>query len=115
MGTFNVLTAPVACRSCQQVYQERIQFKFGDLWQHEYVLGDELLWDRNNEGEPGVAHVVVLGISELDACPHCGLAYLADEEPEYDLHIVENVLCSVRPVESYELYGREDRFYLPLP
>jgi hypothetical protein len=114
MGLFSVLTAPVTCHACQQIYEERIQFKFGDLWWHKYVLGDELVWDRNNEGEPGASHVVVLGISELDACPRCGLPYLADEEPQYDIHIVENVFRSVRPVESYEPYGMADRFYPPI-
>lgn len=113
MGLFSILTAPVACRSCQQIYAERIQFKFGDLWRHEYALGDALIWNNNNEGEPGSPHVVVLGISELDACPRCGLAYQADEEPQYDIHIIGNVLDSARLVESYEPYGMANRYCLP--
>jgi hypothetical protein len=118
MGLYNSLAAIVGCRFCQQEYEDRIQFQYGLLWQLEYVLGQGLQWDcaheRANVGAPNTRHVVVYGISEANACPQCGRVYQPSESPEYDIHVVENIIRSVGPMESYQLYRQEEggRFYL---
>lgn len=115
MGTYNTLTAPVVCRFCHQPYEDRIQFKYSHTRQLGYVLGQRLLWDRFNIGEPGTEHVVVYGISEAHACPRCGHVYQLNESPEYDIHVREGILYAVGPMKSYELYLEEEggRFYMP--
>jgi hypothetical protein len=70
MGAFNVLTAEAQCPACKRVCPQRLQFKYGDVWQYEYRPGDALKWGGNDRGQPGRKKVVVLGVSE--ACPQCG-------------------------------------------
>ena len=46
---------------------------FGECWQHQYQVGDELTWGRKgNVGKPDIDRVVVDGDVE-GACIHCGL------------------------------------------
>jgi hypothetical protein len=112
MGTFNTLQIPVLCNNCNKTYTERIQFAYGDVWQHEYRIGDELIWDRNNVGVKHTKHVVIYGISEISLCPNCGIQL----NNEYDIIAINNKIESIRPIESYTPYQAEEggRFYIPL-
>ena len=71
-----------------------VQFKYGDCWQHEYVLGETIGWGGNDVGRPGRRRVVVSGAGE--SCPRCGsngdfcvflfLDRLTSVEPHSGLH-----------------------------
>jgi hypothetical protein len=70
VGAFNTITGEAACPVCKQISVFRIQFKYGDKWQYEYLPGDTLKWGGNDEERGGAKHALVKGISE-DPCPHC--------------------------------------------
>lgn len=69
MSAFNRLHAQVRCPSCGNTPEQVIQFKFGDVWQHDYQLGDVLRWGGNDIGRPELAKVIVSGSGE--ECPVC--------------------------------------------
>ena len=43
MGTFNTVSADLACPRCGSRAIRRIQFKYGNLRLHEYKVGDQLV------------------------------------------------------------------------
>ena len=45
-----------------------VQFKYGDTWQFDYGLGDELKWGGNDIGDRDFELVVVDGAAD---CPVC--------------------------------------------
>ena len=67
MSAFNRLHAEVRCPNCGDSSKQLIQFKFGDVWQYDYQLGDILRWGGNAVGRPGLAKVLVSGAGE--ECP----------------------------------------------
>ena len=69
MRAFNRLRAEVRCPNCGSTGEQFIQFKFGDVWQHDYRLGDTLTWGGNDVGRPGLTKVIVSGAGE--ECPMC--------------------------------------------
>ena len=38
MGTFNILKTEIACANCNCSFEVKIQFKYGDTWQHPLKL-----------------------------------------------------------------------------
>ena len=67
MGCFNVLIHEVRCRQCAKEYVSRSQFKYGELWDYEYVLGQQVrLCAEDDAGDCVVAELL------LDNCPACG-------------------------------------------
>ncbi len=70
MGAFNTVRADVECPNCQFKSEFEIQFKFGDVWQFEYRVGDRLSWGGNDAGSPGHKKVLLLGMG--GPCPNCG-------------------------------------------
>src|SRR5687767_13529501 len=70
MRAFNVVTSVQLCSVCGEQVELRVAFKYGDVWQYEYRLGDKLGWGGNQRGKPGARKVVVDGANE--ACPRCG-------------------------------------------
>lgn len=70
MGAFNVLQVRASCPSCEEEVDLRLQFKYGDTWQLEYEVGDELRWGGNDIGTPSAARVVLDAPAE--PCPNCG-------------------------------------------
>lgn len=70
MGAFNVVHADVACLRCGTESRVGVQFKYGSTWQHEYAIGDALLWGGNDSGTPGHHRVVVDG-AVAGPCPSC--------------------------------------------
>ncbi|WP_343745220.1 hypothetical protein [Chitinophaga sp.] len=71
MGAFNrLLLKELLCPACNALHDWIIQFKYGDCWQHDYVLQDELKWEGNDEGDPSARIVLVEGIAE-DDCQAC--------------------------------------------
>lgn len=71
MGAFNTILMPrdETCPRCGSVVRQRIQFKYGDTWDHELVVGDAVPWGGNDNGSPAIL-VRVLGYPE--GCPVCG-------------------------------------------
>lgn len=81
--------AAVPCERCGVASDRAIQFKFGDVWQYDYEIGDTLTWGGNVQGEPGWTQVVALGVVE-DECPNCGL-----EESDVGVLIEHDVVTAV--------------------
>ena len=89
MGAFNVVILPEKCGNCGQIVNRRVQFKYGEVWQHEYNLGDELIWGAKNIGNPQYRKVVVDGAGEN--CPNCRA-----EGNDYEVWITSGKILDVR-------------------
>ncbi|SEW45505.1 hypothetical protein [Chitinophaga arvensicola] len=110
MGLFNVLTAKISCPDCEEKHDGRIQFKFGDTWQFEYVMGDTITWGGNDIGSAGLKHVKAYGIIESIICPFCNKENIAEE---YDIFIKENVIVAAVRIESMKDYLDGNGEYVP--
>ena len=58
------------CPRCESKIDRLVQFKYGDIWQHRFAIGDRIRWGGNDVGEPGYELVVALGYP--GECPVCG-------------------------------------------
>jgi hypothetical protein len=90
MSAFNTVRAKVECPNCHQRVEQGIQFKYGDTWQIEYALGDEIRWGGNDIGLRGAGRVTVHGGGE--GCPSCHVI-----GADYVVVIEHDVLISVEP------------------
>lgn len=109
MGSYNVVAASIDCPRCRNRVDVRVQFKFGDTWQHEYVPGDKLRWGGNDVGPPGQTHVVVDGVSE-DPCPVCGYG----DEWSFYVHIKKDVIEKVTPATGEHDFVRAGSTFVVL-
>ena len=100
VGLFNRLITAVKCSNCKREVETAIQFKFGDTWQYNMVIGNEIKWGGNDNGEPGNSIVMVYGIAENNICSHCGF----ENEEEFNIMIKDNVISTVSPIDSIEKY-----------
>jgi hypothetical protein len=91
MAAYNTLRAVAPCPNCGVSIEVEIQFRYGNVWQQEYKIGDVLRWGGNDVGVPGQNLVRVEGIA--GPCPHCGTSDL-----EYDIVIEKDVIRAVEPV-----------------
>jgi len=64
------------------------------------VIGNEIKWGGNDNGEPGNSIVMVYGIAENNICSHCGF----ENEEEFNIMIKDNVISTVSPIDSIEKY-----------
>jgi hypothetical protein len=72
MGAYNTLcSVHAACPSCSSSVTIDVQFKYGETWQHSYLIGESIRWGKNNVGSPD-EHLVVLDATAGQACPICG-------------------------------------------
>jgi len=79
----------------------RAQFKYGDTWQYEYRIGDELRWGGNDIGRMGHQRVAVDAILENDDGPP-GL------EEDLIVTIDNNILVSVEPnTGAFQFVGND--------
>jgi hypothetical protein len=90
MGAFNTLDAVAVCPKCENPAQFNLQFRFGDTWQHNYKLLDNVSWGGNDVGRPGLKRVIVHAYG--NPCPHCKTAL-----PEFEITVVRDQLVSVSP------------------
>lgn len=106
MGAFNVLRSWIRCSMCGRGYDARVQFKYGDVWQHEYEMGQSLRWGGNDVGRPvsGVVHVT--GVPE-GVCPHCGY-----EELWCEIIVRAGRIIAVVTYDGSVRPEPEDEFYL---
>ncbi|MBZ5858558.1 hypothetical protein [Flavihumibacter profundi] len=101
MSSFNILIAEIACPSCGNKSQVRIQFKFGNTWQLKYRVGDIITWGGNDTGSPNLGQVKVYGIIESSTCPFCKKNAIPEE---YDILVVNNEITSVTPLVEIQDY-----------
>jgi hypothetical protein len=101
MGAFNVLKFRWQSRSGEPVHDLRVQFKYGDTWQHEYVLGDEVRWGGNDIGVRFAKHVVVEGVLENDE---------STLPQQFEIHIVDGRIASANAV--YEVQKKENGYLI---
>ena len=98
MSAFNVLQTRVTCPSCTNVQQADIQFRYGDTWQHTYVVGDRLRWGGNDVGEDGFRLVLVDG-----AGPPCACGTYLDCE----IRITDGVISGIQTVGARRVFPSE--------
>ncbi|RKG84014.1 hypothetical protein [Corallococcus terminator] len=77
-----------------------VQFKFGDIWQYEYVLGARILLEKKQEAWVPEKLVIADGIG--GPCPACGTEFL-----DFDVYIQRGVIESVTPHSADFTYGAE--------
>ena len=91
MGAFNTVRGETRCPSCGVRGEFEVQFKYGDTWQLEYRIGDELKWGGNDKGTRNAKKVAIEGIG--GPCPNCGKDML-----EFDVILENNVLMELIPI-----------------
>lgn len=91
MGAFNIVRGTVSCPNCGRSSGFEIQFKYGDTWQHTYVLGERLRWGGNDIGVPGRRRVIVEGVG--GPCANCEAGNL-----DFDVMIKDDVLVGIESV-----------------
>jgi hypothetical protein len=69
MGAYNFVKSLQQCPNCGHTSEFSIQFKYGEVWQYEYVVGDRIVWGKVNVGAKNYKTVVVDGVGE--ECPIC--------------------------------------------
>lgn len=106
MGFFNILITHHVCRSCKNVVECPIQFKYGFVRQLTYHLGDRLEWGGNQEGDPSYKQVVAEAITE--DCPRCGT------NEDYLILIEDNQLVAAWPDLGTYDWGTTDHPYVVL-
>ncbi len=70
MGIFNSLLVLYLCPVCGQRSPREVQFRYGDVWQHQFVLGSPVIWSERAIGDPGATNV--LADAWMCECPTCG-------------------------------------------
>ncbi len=108
MSAFNILRAECLCSSCQKKYSAILQFKYGECWQHEYLIGQKIKWGANNIGIPNVQKAKVFGILENDICNACGEA---NNDNEFDILVQNDTIEKIEPLTNYEDYIEMDGCY----
>jgi hypothetical protein len=103
MSAYNILTATIQCTDCLHKNEVSIQFKFGDTWQHQYKLGDNVKWGGNDIGIPNLQAVKAYGVVESDRCDKCGYCL----ETAYDILIQHDVIMGVYPVKNIQEYDND--------
>ena len=95
MGLFNTVHTLAKCPACKNEVNLKVQFKYGDVYQHHYQLGDVIKWDRDhartNVGTPGRRKVVVEGV---DDCPVC------EAEGDYEVWLENDKIVAVKVASS---------------
>ena len=99
MSLFNTVTAveEELCPNCQSTITRSVQFKYGDVRQHAYHVGDHLTWGGNDVGRKGAGRVRVSG--HPVPCPICHFV----PDSLYEVTIRRDRIMGTR------LVGREDQ------
>ena len=88
MGAFNTVIVMWTNPSTDMDYELRVQFKYGDVWQHVYQIGDNLKWGSNDVGHREASRVVVDGVLE-------GVPSIPGMPEDFEVHIVNNKIDKV--------------------
>ena len=90
MSAFNTVTSNLSCPYCGENQEWSIQYKYGDCWQFNYVVGDIISWGGNDNGKNVGGKVRTDGIAE-NKCQSCG-----SEDLEAEVHFNNNKIESVK-------------------
>lgn len=110
MSAFNTVRGRVTCPSCETDVDVLAQFKYGEIWQHEYSIGDRLKWGTNQIGKPGAKRVIVDAVAET--CPKCGY------QDEWSLYlVVENDILTALASASgkYDFIKESSNYIIEKP
>jgi predicted RNA-binding Zn-ribbon protein involved in translation (DUF1610 family) len=110
MGAYNRVELPdeEICPNCGSRITRFAQFKYGDVWQHDYRRADCLVWERNNVGEAGHHRVTVSGHPE--SCPACGDV----PDVRYEILVEDDRITGIVRADSRSEYSRfgHESFYV---
>ena len=108
MGSFNVVTFEWTNPLTHERHTLRVQFKYGDTWQHEYEVGDMLKWDGNDLGVRSATHVVADGC--LDG-PEQSVV-----PTDFEVHVVNGRIAEVcSPSGTYDFIAVGETFIVIEP
>jgi hypothetical protein len=109
MSAYNTVVLPgeQKCPHCGAVIRRRVQFKYGDTWQHDYMIGDRIKWGGNDIGKPARL-VTALGYPE--ECPVCGQGL----DGVFDVVIRDGVIKDVVPGRTQPYLDAGDASYIVL-
>ena len=96
MSAFNILITEGVCDGCGTKQQIILQFKYGDTWQLEYKIGDELKWGGNDKGNRVSSCVLVEAACE-GKCNKCN-----DWLQDFVIHVNGNHITSARTMKEVE-------------
>ena len=108
MGLFNTVEILDKCSSCNKDVNLRVQFKYGDVYQHHYQLGDVIKWNtdhpRTNAGTTGHRKVVVEGVED---CPNC------EAEIDYEVWLENDKIVAVKPKSgAFDFSATEEAYFI---
>jgi hypothetical protein len=107
MGAYNTVKIRWQEPGTANEYDLTVQFKYGEVWQHEYRIGDSLKWGANEVGSPEAKKVVAEGVLEGDK--------LSPTMPEdFEIYIVDNVIQRVIPSTHQYDFPRTEEDYVVL-
>lgn len=90
MSAFNTVSVQTVCPVCRAETVFEVQFKYGDTWQYQYKIGDDIRWDGNDYGKKSSGIVRVEGIGR--PCPNCAAKYVS-----FIVTVIDNKIASVEP------------------
>jgi hypothetical protein len=105
MGMYSEIRAQLQCDYCGSTNEVRVQFKYGNLYDHEYAVGDKIVWGRFQVGDPSERRVVARGIA---GCPKCG------QNAYFDILIENGCVRSVIPANGLYDYHHGEGNYVVL-
>ena len=108
MGAFNILVTDITCDNCQNTFEGKLQFKFGDTWQYVYKVGDKIKWEGNDIGKAAIRKVKVYGILEDNTCLKCGKKVGLCE---FDIIIENDIIKGVEKMKDIRDYYPQDGNY----
>jgi hypothetical protein len=106
MGAYNIVKSTGTCPSCGRGAEFNVQFKYGNVWQYEYHVGDPIKWGGNDRGKPGYKRVIIDAIAE--ECQTCGA-----ERGDYEVRLENDRIISVQPASGkYDFASIEETFII---
>lgn len=93
MSAYNLVKAEILCPVCHRQTKAEFQFKYADVWQHEYLIGDKLKWGGNDIGSRDFPKVLVSGIG--GPCIHCNTDGI-----QCEILVVDNKIKEVKSVKT---------------
>ena len=112
MCAFNTVESDQVCPDRGDTATFRSQFKYGDTWQYEYVIGDGIRWGGNDIGAPGTKRVVVDGVAE--PCPLCGFGRGLQEDLDHEVWLEDDRIAAVRPASGRCVFAANHETYIVL-
>lgn len=107
MGAYNTLTIEWNDDNSEQIHVLLLQFKYGEVWQYNYKIGDSLRWGEQNLGDKEAKEVLVEAIAENVDIP-IGLV------EEFEIFIRNNIILSAIPLKDKKKYFNIGSNYIVL-